>query len=60
MPVDFSEMIDVMENHQKSCGILEFTNKHMKEIRCDKCGMRLYKSEQNMIIETEDAIIEFL
>jgi hypothetical protein len=60
MQVDFSGMIDVMESHQKKCGILEFTNKQMKEIRCDKCGMRLYKCEQNMVIETEDAIIEFL
>jgi hypothetical protein len=60
MPVDFSGMIDIMENHQKTCGILEFTNKKMKEIRCDKCGLRLYKCDENMAIETEDVIIEFL
>jgi hypothetical protein len=49
-----------MEAHQKMCGTLEFKNNQMKEIRCDKCGMRLYKCDENMAIETEDTIIEFL
>jgi hypothetical protein len=60
MQVDFSGMIDVMEAHQKMCGTLEFKNNQMKEIHCDKCGMRLYKCDENMAIETEDTIIEFL
>jgi PHP family Zn ribbon phosphoesterase len=58
--VDFTGMVDVMESHQKTCGVLEFTSKAHKEIKCSKCGTRIYKGEENMMIESEDCHIEFL
>ena len=57
---DFTGMVDIMEKHQKTCGMLIFTGKEQKEISCEKCGTKIYKGEDNMIIESEDCLIEFL
>ena len=60
MIADFEGMVNAMEKHQNMCGTLVFTNNEHTEIKCSKCGLKIYKGKHNLLAETEDCLIEFL
>lgn len=52
-------MANILENHQKSCGVLQFTEDG-DAIICEVCGARVIKKQTEAIIETEGLKIGIL
>lgn len=63
MPVriDLGDMADVLEKHQNECGTLGFVDGNGERwIECAGCGLKVFRNEGSIALETEDMRLEAL